>query len=201
MTRPRLGILVSGRGSNMESIASSVEAGTIAAELALVACNVPGAAAIDKARARGISVVVSDHRGLTREEHDNRMHAALTAADVDYVCLAGYMRLLSASFVAAWQGRMVNIHPSLLPAFPGVHPQAQAVAHGVRLSGCTVHFVDEQLDHGPIILQEAVHVLPDDTEMSLSERILSVEHRLYPEAVALLVDGRLRIDGRRVVIS
>ena len=197
--RARLGILVSGRGSNMVALADACAAGGIAADVALIVSNVPGAPALERASARGIATEVLDHRGVAREHHDARVTAALERAAVTHVCLAGYMRLLSAAFVRRWEGRILNVHPSILPAFPGIDAQRQAVEHGAKISGCTVHFVDEKLDHGPIILQQVVSVLDDDTEASLSARILEIEHEIYPRAVALVVSGHVRIEGRRVV--
>jgi len=198
----RIGILISGRGSNMEALAEACKSGEIPAEVALVISNEPEAPGLQKARLRRIESQVIDHRASrTREEHDKRMHAALAGRKVDLVCLAGYMRILSPWFVREWQGRVMNIHPALLPSFPGLDAQEKALDHGVRLSGCTVHFVDERVDHGPIILQVAVPVLDDDTVESISERILEQEHRFYVEAVRLYFQKRLRIMGRRVFIE
>ncbi|HKY31424.1 MAG TPA: phosphoribosylglycinamide formyltransferase [Candidatus Polarisedimenticolia bacterium] len=200
--KARLGILISGRGSNMAALASACAGGAIDAEAALVISNVAGAAGLDEARRRGIETLVLDHRQPGgRAAHDARMAAALKERRVDLVCLAGYMRLLSASFVRELEGRVMNVHPSLLPAFPGLDAQRQALEHGVRVSGATVHYVDDRLDAGPIILQAAVAVEQDDTVESLSARILREEHRIYPEAVGLHVQGRLRIEGRRVRIT
>jgi phosphoribosylglycinamide formyltransferase-1 len=195
----RLGILISGRGSNMEALAAACASGMIDAEIAVVISNVADAPGLDKARGLGLHVEVIEHRGLPRETHDARLSEALEGRGVSLVCLAGYMRLLTQAFMKPWEGRVVNVHPSLLPAFPGIDAQAQALAHGAKVSGCTVHFVDEKLDHGPIILQESVPVQDDDTTETLSARILAVEHRIYPEAVALVTSGRLRVEGRRVV--
>jgi phosphoribosylglycinamide formyltransferase 1 len=196
----RLGILISGRGSNMLALADAVQAGRIPnAEIALVISNVAEAAGLTKAAERGIATVVLDHRGKAREEHDRAMAEHLRRAGADLVCLAGYMRLLSPWFTSEFEHRVLNIHPSLLPAFPGLHAQRQAIEHGVKFSGCTVHLVDEHLDHGPIVKQAVVPVLPDDTEESLSARILVEEHRSYAEAVALILSGKFRIEGRRVI--
>ena len=196
----RIGVLLSGRGSNFEALAESCAAGRIpGAQIALVVSNREGAPGIERARARGIAVRVIPSKGLEREVYDRQVVAALREARVDLVCLAGYMRLLSPYFVAQFPQRILNIHPSLLPAFPGLEAQRQALEHGVKWSGCTVHFVDENLDAGPIICQRAVAVRDDDTVESLSARILEEEHRLYTEAVALVLDGRYRIEGRRVV--
>ena len=194
-----LGILLSGRGSNMLALADAVQAGRIPnADIALVISNVAEAAGLAKAAERGITTVVLDHRGKPREEHDRTMAEHLRRAGVDLICLAGYMRLLSPWFISEFEHRVLNIHPSLLPAFPGLQAQRQALEHGVKFSGCTVHLVDEHLDHGPIVKQAVVPVLPDDTEESLSARILVEEHRVYAEAVTLLLSGKFRIEGRRV---
>jgi phosphoribosylglycinamide formyltransferase 1 len=197
----RIAVLLSGRGSNFEALADSVAAGRIPnAEIALVVSNREGAQGIDKARARGIEACVIPSKGLEREVYDRLVVAALTEKKVDLVCLAGYMRLLSAYFVAAFPGRVVNIHPSLLPAFPGLESQRQALEHGAKFSGCTVHFVDENLDAGPIILQAVVPIQDGDTESTLSERVLREEHRIYSEAVRIVLEGRYRIEGRRVLM-
>ncbi|HKO04594.1 MAG TPA: phosphoribosylglycinamide formyltransferase [Candidatus Acidoferrales bacterium] len=196
----RIGVLLSGRGSNFEALAESCAAGRIPdAEIALVVSNREGAGGIERARARGIAARVIPSKGLEREAYDRQVAAALAEARVDLVCLAGYMRLLSPYFVAQFAGRILNIHPSLLPAFPGLEAQRQALEHGVKWSGCTVHFVDENLDAGPIILQAVVAVRDDDTSESLAARILAEEHRIYSEAVALVLAGGCRIDGRRVL--
>lgn len=185
MSKPRLGILLSGRGSNFEAIAREAAAGTLDAEIALVISNVGAARGLETARTLGLPAVAIVSKGVPREEHDRTMIAALREARVDLVCLAGYMRLLSPAFVDAFRGRILNIHPSLLPSFPGLDAQRQALEHGVKVSGCTVHLVDEGLDRGPIVLQAAVPVLDDDTVESLSARILREEHRLYAEAIRL----------------
>ncbi|MGA8073022.1 MAG: phosphoribosylglycinamide formyltransferase [Candidatus Acidiferrales bacterium] len=198
----RIGVLLSGRGSNFEALAESIRAGRIpGAEIALVVSNRDGAPGIEKARARGISTHVIPSKALERETYDRQVAAALQEAKVDLVCLAGYMRLLSPYFIAAFPQRILNIHPSLLPAFPGLEAQRQALEHGVKFTGCTVHFVDENLDAGPIVLQSAVAVRDDDTVESLSERILREEHRIYTEAVRIILEGRFRIEGRRVLIT
>jgi len=169
------------------------------AEIAIVISNVATAAGLEKARERGIPTVSLDHRGKTREEHDRAMAAELHARNVDLVCLAGYMRLLSPWFTREFSSRILNIHPSLLPAFPGLNAQQQAIDFGVKFSGCTVHLVDEELDHGPIVKQAVIPVLPDDTEETLSARILIEEHRVYAEAVALMLSANFKIEGRRVI--
>jgi phosphoribosylglycinamide formyltransferase 1 len=196
----KIGILISGRGSNMLALIRAVADGRIpGAKVAIVISNVPDAAGLERAREHGVEAITLDHRGKTREEHDRAMAAALRAREVDLVCLAGYMRLLSPWFTREFERRILNIHPSLLPAFPGLNAQRQAVEYGVEFSGCTVHMVDEELDHGPIIKQAAVPVFPGDTEETLSARILAEEHRIYPEAVAFALNGRFRIEGRRVM--
>jgi phosphoribosylglycinamide formyltransferase-1 len=200
--KKRIAVLLSGRGSNFEALADSVAAGRIPnAEIALVLSNREGAQGIEKARARGLETRVIPSKGLEREAYDKLVVAALKEKNVDLVCLAGYMRLLSAYFVAAFPGRILNIHPSLLPAFPGLESQRQALEHGAKFSGCTVHFVDENLDAGPIILQAVVPIKDGDTEATLSERVLREEHRIYSEAVRIVLEGRYRIEGRRVLIS
>jgi phosphoribosylglycinamide formyltransferase-1 len=194
-----IGILISGRGSNMGAILDAIDARRIDARVGLVVSNVESAPGLDLARARGVETVALDHRGRTREEHDRRMRGELERRDVELVCLAGYMRLLSSFFIESYPDRILNIHPSLLPAFPGLGAQRQAVEYGVKVAGCTVHFVDEELDHGPIVLQRAVPVRADDTEETLSARILAEEHVAYPEAVRLVAAGLVRVRGRVVV--
>ncbi|HWW50459.1 MAG TPA: phosphoribosylglycinamide formyltransferase [Verrucomicrobiae bacterium] len=200
--KKRISVLLSGRGSNFEALADSVASGRLPnAEIALVLSNREGAPGIESARARGIESRVIPSKGLEREAYDKQVVAALREKTVDLVCLAGFMRLLSSYFVAAFPKRILNIHPSLLPAFPGLEAQRQALEHGVKFSGCTVHFVDEHLDAGPIVLQAAVPVEDGDSAATLSERILAEEHRIYTEAVRIVLDGRYRIDGRRVLIT
>ena len=195
----RIGVLVSGRGSNFEALADSVAQGRIPnAEIAIVVSNREDAAGIEKARVRGILARAIPSKGLEREAYDRLVVTALRESDVDLVCLAGYKRLLSPYFVNAFPGRILNIHPSLLPAFPGLESQRQALEHGVKFSGCTVHFVDENLDAGPIILQAVVRIEDNDTPETLAARILGEEHRIYSEAVRLVLEGRVRIEGRRV---
>src|SRR5436305_4768780 len=180
----RLGILISGRGSNMVALADAVEDGRIPnAEVAVVVSDQVNAAGLAKAKERGIETLVIERRGRTREEHDREIAEALRERSIDLVCLAGYMRILSREFIDPYRGRILNIHPSLLPSFPGLDAQKQALEHGVKLTGCTVHFVDESLDGGPIILQRVVPVHEDDTVETLSARILIEEHKLYAEAV------------------
>jgi phosphoribosylglycinamide formyltransferase 1 len=185
----KLGILLSGRGSNFEAIADSIQAGRLQAEIAIVISNRGDAPGIESARRRGLNTKLIPSKGRVREEHDVEVVAALKQAQVDLVCLAGYMRLLSQDFIRAFPSRIVNIHPSLLPAFPGMDAQKQALAYGVKVTGCTVHFVDEHLDHGPIILQKTVPVLENDDEHSLSSRILEQEHVAYSEAIGIVLSG------------
>ncbi len=185
--KQRLGILLSGRGSNFLAIADAIAAGSIPnAEIVLVLANVPNAPGILAAQSHGIPIAIQVSKGTPREEHDAHMIDRLRAAGVDWVILAGYMRVLTPAFIAAFPERILNIHPSLLPAFPGLHPQQQALDAGATVSGCTVHFVDEQVDHGTIVLQRTVPILPGDTEATLGERILQQEHLAYPEAIAQL---------------
>ena len=196
----RIGVLLSGRGSNFEALAESCIVGRIpGAEIAIVVSNREGAPGIERARARGIATRVIPSKGLEREAYDRQVAAVLKENQVELVCLAGYMRLLSPWFVAQFPQRILNIHPSLLPAFPGLEAQRQALEHGVKWSGCTVHFVDENLDAGPIVMQAAVEVRDNDTADSLSARILAEEHRIYTEAVRIVLDGRFKIAGRRVI--
>ena len=197
----RIGILLSGRGSNFEAIAGEVAAGRIDAEIAVVIGNRPEARGLEVACRRGLKAVCIPSKGLDREAYDRLLIEELAANQVDLVCLAGFMRLLSATFVRAFPQRVLNIHPSLLPAFPGLDAQKQALEHGVKISGCTVHLVDEFLDAGPIIVQAAVPVLDEDTVESLSARILAEEHRIYSEAIRILLGANFRIEGRRVIRS
>ena len=201
MTTP-IGILLSGRGSNFLALHGAMERGEIPAHIAVVISNVPEAAGLEKARALRLPTVCIPHRlELSREAHEAKVLDALRHAGAEWVCLAGYMRLLSPTFVAEYPQRILNIHPALLPSFPGLDGQAQAVDYGVRVSGCTVHFVDEGLDSGPIIVQHVVHLKDGDTAESLSARILVEEHRAYPEALNALLSQRWNIVGRRVVFS
>jgi phosphoribosylglycinamide formyltransferase-1 len=197
----RIGILLSGRGSNFEAIADNVGAGRLQAEIAAVVSNRPEARGIEIARERGLPVVCIPSKGVPREQYDRLLVAELENRQVDLVCLAGFMRLLTGVFCQAFPMRILNIHPSLLPSFPGLDAQKQALDHGVKISGCTVHFVDEQLDAGPIVLQAAVPVLDDDSAETLSARILVEEHRIYSQAIATVLSGRWRIEGRRVVAT
>jgi len=195
----RLGILLSGRGSNCLAIADSIASGRLDAEIAVVISNRQDTAGIALARERGLNARVLPSAGLDREIYDRQLVTELEKNDVGLVCLAGYMRILSGYFIHRFPMRILNIHPSLLPAFPGLDAQHQALEHGVKFSGCTVHFVDDGLDSGPILRQAVVPVLDDDSAESLSARILEQEHRIYSEAIALVLSGRYRIEGRRVV--
>jgi phosphoribosylglycinamide formyltransferase 1 len=195
----KLGILLSGRGSNFTAIADNIAAGKLEAEIAVVISNRPDAVGIEIARQRGLNAQILASKGVPREEHDQRMGDELEQAGVDFVVLAGYMRLLSASFIQRFPQRIVNIHPSLLPAFPGLDAQKQAFDYGVKFAGCTVHFVDEQLDHGAIIVQRAIPVLPTDDEHSLAARILDQEHVAYSEALGILCGGKYQVVGRKVI--
>jgi phosphoribosylglycinamide formyltransferase 1 len=196
----KIGVLISGRGSNMLALADAINDQRIAeAEIAVVISNTAEAGGLAKAHERGIATMVLDHHGKKREEHDRAMAEELRKHQVDLICLAGYMRLLSPWFIREFSQRILNIHPSLLPAFPGLGAQQQAFDYGVKVSGCTVHFVDEELDHGAIVKQSVVPVLIDDTADSLSARILAEEHKIYAEAVNLVLAGKLRIDGRKVI--
>src|ERR1700731_2643437 len=196
----RIGVLLSGRGSNFEALADSVAAGRIpGAEIAVVVSNREGAPGVEKAKERKIPARVIPSKGLEREAYDRQVVAVLNEHKVDLVCLAGYMRLLSPFFVASFPNPILNIHPSLLPSFPGLESQRQALEYGVKFAGCTVHFVDENLDAGPIILQATVPVLDGDTEASLSDKILKEEHRIYSQAVNIVLEGKYKIEGRRVL--
>jgi phosphoribosylglycinamide formyltransferase-1 len=198
--KKRIGVLLSGRGSNFEALADGIASGRIPnAEIALVISSREGAPGLERAKSRGIATRVIPSKGLERETYDRQVVAVLNEHKVDLVCLAGYMRLLSPYFVAAFPSRILNIHPSLMPSFPGLESQRQALEYGVKFAGCTVHFVDENLDAGPIVLQSAVPVKDDDTEDTLSARILQEEHRIYSEAVRIVLEGRYKIEGRRVI--
>jgi phosphoribosylglycinamide formyltransferase 1 len=196
----RLGVLASGRGSNLQALIDAVQGGRLRAVIALVISNVPGAPALSKAAAAGIETLVVPHQGwASREDYDEHLVSALGAREVDVVCLAGFMRRLSARFLERFPGPVLNVHPSLLPAFPGVDATGQAIAHGVKVAGCTVHLVTPELDAGPIVGQATVPVLPDDSAESLAARILVEEHRLLPAAVARVLAGGWRVEGRRFV--
>jgi phosphoribosylglycinamide formyltransferase-1 len=199
LARPRLGILLSGRGSNFEAIAQAVRSGSLECEVGFVFSNRLNAPGLALARELGFPCGSLETKGMERENYDREVVTILKEHRVDLVCLAGYMRLLSGYFVREFPARILNIHPSLLPAFPGLDAQYQAWSHGVKVAGCTVHFVDEQLDSGPILLQASVPVLDGDTADELSARILAEEHRIYPEAIRWVLKGNYRIEGRRVV--
>ncbi|MEE8349949.1 MAG: phosphoribosylglycinamide formyltransferase [Acidobacteriota bacterium] len=191
-------ILLSGRGSNFLALSDAIEAGSIPARIVLVVSNVPDAAGLEHARKRNYEAVCLPSAGIEREVYDRQVVERLQAAEAEVVCLAGFMRLLSPWFVRQYPHRILNIHPSLLPAFPGLHGPGQALAWGAKVSGCTVHLVDEELDHGPIILQQAVPVLDNDTEETLSARILEIEHQIYPKALQFLCEGKVVVTDRRV---
>jgi phosphoribosylglycinamide formyltransferase-1 len=198
----RLGVLISGRGSNLQALIDAIREGRLHATTAIVISNRPDAAGLDRARQAGIEAICIGHRGFTsRDEHDRAVARELQARDVGLVCLAGYMRVVGPALLDAFPNAVLNIHPSLLPAFPGVDAQRQAIEDGVKVSGVTVHLVTAELDGGPIVLQRTVPVLDGDTAESLSERILVEEHRAYPEAVQLVLEGGWRVDGRRFVRS
>jgi phosphoribosylglycinamide formyltransferase-1 len=199
---PKIAVLISGRGSNLRAIVSAVRAGELHADVTLVLSNRADAAGLDYARREGLTTAVIKHGDFpSRQAYDSALVEELRRHDVSLVCLAGFMRQLGAGFCEAFPNAVLNIHPSLLPSFPGLHAQRQALQHGVTLSGATVHFGWPELDAGPILMQAAVPVLPDDTEESLSDRILREEHRLYPRAIQFVLDGGWRIEGRRVVTS
>ena len=196
----RLAVLISGRGSNLQAIIDAIAGGQLRATIAIVISNVAGAAGLDRARAAGLDTLVLPHgQSHTRADYDGVLVDALRERDVDLVCLAGFMRLLGPTFVDAFPNRILNIHPSLLPAFPGLDAQHQAFEYGVKVSGATVHFVNAELDAGPIVLQAAVPVLPDDSVETLAARILETEHRIYPEAIQRVLDGGWTLEGRRFV--
>ena len=196
----RLGVLISGRGSNLQSLIDATQSGRLDATIAVVISNVADAYGLERARQAGIEAITVSHRGWpSREDYDRALVAELEARSVDIVCLAGFMRVFTPVMVRAFPNAILNIHPSLLPAFPGLHPQRQALLHGVKVSGVTVHLVTDELDAGPIVVQRVVPVLDQDDEASLAQRILAEEHVAYPQAVQWLLDGRWRVDGRRVV--
>ncbi|HEX6903772.1 MAG TPA: phosphoribosylglycinamide formyltransferase [Thermoanaerobaculia bacterium] len=200
-SKSKIGVLLSGRGSNFLAIHAAIERGEVPARIVLVASNVEDAPGLAKARELGLPAVAIPHQGVPRRDHDEKVVAALREAGAEWVFLAGYMRLLSPDFIAAFRQRIVNIHPSLLPAFPGLDAQAQALAHGVKVAGCTVHLVDEGLDSGPIVVQRAVPVLDGDTERTLAARILEAEHQAYPEALRRLLTEPWRVEGRRLLFT
>jgi phosphoribosylglycinamide formyltransferase-1 len=195
----KLGILLSGRGSNFEAIAQNIQAGKIQAEIAIVVSNKEGAGGLEIARQLGIKAVCIPSKGKERETFERELVAALNGAQVDLVCLAGFMRVLTPYFIRAFQGRILNIHPALLPSFPGIEAQNQALEYGAKFTGCTVHFVDEGVDTGPVVAQAVVPVLDEDTAETLAHRILKEEHRIYTEAINLVLEDKIRIEGRRVL--
>lgn len=200
--RTALGALVSGRGTNLQAILDAVGTEHFPAEARIVVSNRPGAAALERAECHGVPTAVVNHKDYdSREAFDDALIALLRERGVELVVLAGFDRLLTSRFVSAFPDRILNIHPALLPAFPGLHAQRQALEYGVKITGCTVHFVDDKMDHGPVVLQAGVPVRDDDTEATLSERILAEEHRILPEAIRLFAEGRLRVEGRRVKIA
>ncbi len=202
MIRKKVGVLVSGRGSNLQALLDACADPAFPAEVALVISNVPGVYALERAAKAGVATRVIPHKPFpSREAFDAAVDAELRAAGIEIVCLAGFMRLLSAGFVEGWRGRMINIHPALLPAFKGLHTHERALEAGVRLHGCTVHLVTPDLDDGPILVQAAVPVLADDDADRLAARVLEQEHRIYPLALRLLAEGRVRVDGNRAAIA
>ncbi len=202
MTRRRIAILISGRGSNMASLIEAARAPDYPAQVALVLSNRPDAEGLARAKEAGIDALAIDHKAYsTRESFEQALDAALSERGIEFICLAGFMRVLTNWFVERWQGRMINIHPSLLPLFRGTHTHRRALEEGVLVHGCTVHFVVPELDAGPIVAQAAVPVVPGDTEESLAQRILVQEHALYPQALAMICSGRARLENGRVVFS
>jgi phosphoribosylglycinamide formyltransferase-1 len=194
-------VLISGRGTNLQALLDAAREERLGGAVVVVVSNVAGAPGLERARAAGVEALVLDHRGRDRDAYDAELEGTLRARGVELVCLAGFMRRLSSRFVEAFRERLLNVHPSLLPAFPGLEAQRQALEYGAKLSGATVHFVDAGLDSGPILLQEAVPIRDDDTTESLSARILHAEHRIYPRAVRLVLEGRCRVEGRRVRVN
>ena len=200
MAEKVIGVLAGGRGSNFQAIIDNVKTGNLPVKIGVLVCDQKDAYAITRAKDAGVPFVIVERKGFSsKADFENQLSAELKKYDVQLVVLAGFMRLLGKDFIRTWQNRIMNIHPSLLPSFPGLHPQLQAIEYGAKISGCTVHFVDEGMDSGPIILQKAVEVFSEDTEDTLAERILKEEHKLYPEAIKLWSEGRLGIEGRLVV--
>jgi phosphoribosylglycinamide formyltransferase-1 len=197
-----LGVLLSGSGTNLQALIDAIAAGILDARIAVVVSNVPDAAGLDRARRHGLTAIALPHRDApSREAYDRQVVDVLRAHGVSLVVLAGFMRLVTPVLLDAFAGRVVNVHPALLPAFPGLHAERQALEYGARITGVTVHFVDEETDHGPIVAQAAVPVFPDDTETSLHARVQRQEHRLYPYAIQLIAEGRVRVEGRRVIVT
>ena len=201
MGKFKIGVLASGRGSDFQALVDARDRGELGAEIALLVCNVPGAPVVARAEKAGVPVAVIDHKGKTRQQFEEEAAAALRGRGVNLVVFAGFMRLVTSYFIKQFNGRILNIHPSLLPAFPGAHAHEDVLKHGAKVTGCTIHFVDESVDGGPVILQKAVPVLDDDTPETLAARILEQEHVFLPLAVRLFAEGRLRVDGRRVRID
>ncbi len=203
MKKVKIGVLVSGRGSNLQAIIDNIEQGKLSAEISVVISDQPEAFALDRARKHGITAVHISSKGYKerREEYDALLVTELRKRDVDLVVLAGFMRIITKALVSAYPNRIMNIHPALLPSFPGLHVQKAAIEHGVKFSGCTVHFVDEGMDTGPIIIQAVVPVLDSDTEDSLAARILAQEHKIFSRAIELYAEGKLRVEGRRVLVD
>jgi len=201
VSRARTAVLISGRGSNLQALIDAAADPNFPAGIVLVLSNVEGVYGLERARQAGIATAVISHKGLSREAFDAKIDAALEAAGVQFVCLAGFMRILSDGFARKWQGRILNIHPSLLPSFKGVHVHEQALAAGVKFSGCTVHFVVPELDSGPIVEQAVVPVLPGDTPDSLAARVLEQEHKIYPHALRLVAEGKVKLEGGRAVAA
>lgn len=197
----KLGILLSGRGSNFEAIARNIQSGALQAEISVVISNIPSAPGLETARAFGLKAISLPSKGVPREEYDRQVVELLQQYEVDLICLAGFMRILTPEFIRAFPQRILNIHPSLLPAFPGLHAQRQAFEYGVKVAGCTVHFVDEGLDSGPVILQATVLVEPEDNEEDLAARILREEHRIYTDAIRMILENRIEIRGRKTKIK
>ncbi|MBE0575153.1 MAG: phosphoribosylglycinamide formyltransferase [Desulfuromonadales bacterium] len=203
MSKPlRIGVLASGGGTNLQAIIDRCQDGSLSAEIVIVITNNPGVGALERAAKAGIQTLCINHRDFSRrEEFDEALVKVLLDAEVELVALAGFMRIISQTFIDAFPGRVINVHPALLPAFPGLHVQQQAIDYGARFSGCTVHFVDGGVDTGPIIIQAVVPILPDDTADTLAARILEQEHKVYPRAIQLIAEGRVRVDGRQVTIE
>ena len=197
----KLAVFASGSGSDLQSIIDAVERGDLQMEISLLVCNNPGALAMERAKAHGISSILIDHRGRSRDEFEQEVRSELENRHIDLIALAGFMRILSPGFVSRWGGKMVNIHPALLPSFPGIHAHRDAIAYGVKVSGLTIHFVDEGVDHGPIIFQKSVEVLDGDTEEALGKRVLEQEHIWYPKVLQWIAEGRVHLDGRNVKVE
>ena len=200
MAEKVIGVLASGRGSNFQAIIDTVKSGSLPVKIGVLVCDKRDAYAIERSKTAGIPFVIVERKEFSsKDDFENQINEELKKYDVELVVLAGFMRLLGKTFIRSWQNSIMNIHPSLLPSFPGLHPQLQAIEYGAKVSGCTVHFVDEGMDSGPVILQKAVEVFSDDTEDTLAERILKEEHKLYPDAIRLWAEDRLRMEGRLVV--